>query len=277
MSRTSHFRDLYNRYGLVGLVQEAVRRPKRLVEVIQGKDDHFYTLEEPVYWEDVITIVPRVVECSRDETVDVWEEIHGNHKFKEEITTGLGQTSERPDSLHSNWREFLYVLVRLTEPTCVVETGIYDGLSAAYILAALNENGNGELISIDINNQERLPSDIKNVDAGWIVPSYLRNAWTRKFGDAKELLPTVVKKDTPEIFLHDSLHTAEHMQFELETTTENMNGGGFVITDNCRFNDVFRTYVESSFAEAAFWSNTEYALSPSKERVDDRFGIGVLE
>lgn len=277
MNRISHLRNLYNRYGFVGLVQEGVRRPRRLADVVQGKNDHFYTLEEPVYWEDIVTVLPQVLESSQDETVTVWEEIHSDIRFERELNVGLDRTVERPDSLHSNWREFLYVLIRLTKPRCVVETGIYDGLSAAYILAALHENGQGELISIDINNQERLPSDIKDADAGWIVPSYLRGSWIRKFGDAKELLPEVVKTDVPDIFLHDSLHTAEHMQFEFETATEVMERGGFVVTDNCRFNDVFRTYVESSFSNAAFWPNTKYALSPSKDRVDDRFGIGVLE
>jgi predicted O-methyltransferase YrrM len=277
MDQISHLRNLYDRYGLIGLVQEAAGRPKRLLEVVQGKTDHFYTLEKPVYWEDIVTIMPYVTGYPRDETVTMWEEIQGDPRFRREITTGLQYTTERPDDLHSNWREFLYVLVRLTKPTCVVETGIYDGLSAAYILAGLHENSFGKLISIDINNRERLPSDIENVDAGWLVPSYLRGAWAQKFGDAKEVLPIVLETDTPDVFLHDSLHTAEHMQFEFEAATEAMDQGGFVITDNCRFNDVFRTYVESLFGSVAFWPNTEYALSPSKKRVDDRFGIGVLQ
>ncbi|MFC7235546.1 class I SAM-dependent methyltransferase [Halosegnis marinus] len=277
MNRIVHLRNLYDRYGPIGLVQEAARRPKRLVEVVRGNTNHFYTLENTVYWEDIVTIVPQVVDCSQDEAVAVWEEIRGDTRVEQELTAGLRRTGERPDGLHSNWREFLYVLVRLTEPTCVVETGIYDGLSATYILAALRKNGCGELISIDINNQERLPSDIENVDAGWLVPPYLQGAWTRKFGDAKELLPTVLETETPDVFIHDSLHTAEHMRFEFETATEFMEPGGFLVTDNCRFNNVFRAYVESSFASVAFWPNTEYALSPSKERVDDRFGIGVLQ
>src|SRR5271170_5289964 len=44
-------------------------------------------------------------------------------------------------------QEYLYHLVRLTRPTTIVETGVYRGISSAFLLAALEANGLGNLVS----------------------------------------------------------------------------------------------------------------------------------
>lgn len=276
-NRLSQILNAYDRHGLVGLGLQVSERPHRLVELLRGSTSHFYSLENPFYWEDVVTIIPPVVNQTRDKVVAVWEEICDNARFERALTEQLEQTIDRPAPLYSNWRELLYILVRLQKPSHVIETGVYDGLSAAYILAALHENQQGQLTSIDINDTSRLPSDIDGAEAGWIVPQYLRERWTLRFGDSRELLPPAVERHPPDLFLHDSLHTAEHMRFEFETAMEVMEPGDMIVTDNCRFNNVFRSLAETEFATVSFWQNTEYALSPSNDRVNDRLGIGVLE
>ncbi|WP_435066140.1 class I SAM-dependent methyltransferase [Halobaculum sp. EA56] len=212
-----------------------------------------------MFWEDIVTVVPPLVDESTSEVVEVWEEIADDRSFTSEIETHLSRTSERPSILHSNWRELLYVLVRIHEPTQVVETGVYDGLSSAYILKGLERNGRGQLISIDINDTTRLPSDIGDADAGWIVPDSLHQRWERRYGDAIKLLPEAVTDAPPEIFLHDSLHTREHMRFELTTAVDAMQDGGIVVADNSRFNNEFRSITEEQFDEVSFWKNTKYA------------------
>jgi predicted O-methyltransferase YrrM len=47
------------------------------------------------------------------------------------------------------YQHLLAALVVQEEPKIVVETGVWEGLSAEYILWALDENGSGHLYSID--------------------------------------------------------------------------------------------------------------------------------
>jgi len=50
--------------------------------------------------------------------------------------------------------EILYVIVRLLKPEKVVETGVAAGVSSAFILEAMDDNGIGTLYSIDLPNYE---------------------------------------------------------------------------------------------------------------------------
>lgn len=277
MERLTRLQRACTRHGLRGLIRRGMQQPTRAIDMIISPSGHFYDLESPVYWEDIVTIIPPLVEASPSRVANVWSEVHENEEFVEEIESRLSETDERPSNLHSNWREFLYVLVRLQEPTHVVETGIYDGLSSAYILSALRKNGQGKLTSIDINDETRLPSDLDDSKAGWVVPTSLRDRWICRYGDAKELLPTVVAEQPPEIFLHDSLHTKEHMQFEFKTVISEMSGGDLILTDNSRFNRVFQSLAKHEFDKASFWKNTRYAYNSSGEKIDDRLGIGILK
>ena len=52
---------------------------------------------------------------------------------------------------------------------------------------------------------------------GWLVPENLQKRWILRLGYAREVLPQLKKEmDSIDIFLHDSLHTYEHMTFEYE-------------------------------------------------------------
>src|SRR5919107_3240654 len=66
-----------------------------------------------------------------------------------------------------------YLACRLTQPHTVVETGVAYGVSAAYILTALRENGMGTLHSVD------LPPLRKRSGQFWgiAVPKDLQGRW----------------------------------------------------------------------------------------------------
>lgn len=276
MRRLARLKSSYQRHGLVTLGRLALKNKHRALDFLASPSRHFYSLELPVFWEDVVTVVPSIVNSSRDDIARVWNEITTAEKFTSSIETRLRETAERPDELHSNWRELLYVFVRLRQPSLVIETGVHDGLSSAYILQALQKCGGGTLVSIDINDKTRLPSDLNDPNAGWLIPDSLKEHWNCRYERAEDCLPSLMEEQPPEIFLHDSLHTAEHMAFEFECAVEHMSPGDLILTDNSRFNSVFRDVSKNSFERTAFWKNTKYALSPEKERVDDRFGVGVL-
>jgi hypothetical protein len=120
-----------------------------------------------------------------------------------------------------------YVLVRLLRPDVVVETGVCEGNSSRFILLALNLNEHGVLHSIDLPNADLDLGEGKGRQthvrpegkkAGWMVPDELRKRWTLHLGDAKELLPKVLAElGSIDIFIHDSLHSYDHMLFEFRT------------------------------------------------------------
>ena len=75
-----------------------------------------------------------------------------------------------------------------------------------------------------------------------MVPTDLRNRWHLYLGDAKELLPRLLQTlGTIDIFIHDSLHSYEHMLFEFQTAWPHLRGGGVILSDdidaNCAFYD----------------------------------------
>src|SRR5437868_3189781 len=102
-----------------------------------------------------------------------------------------------------------YAVVRSLRPRRVVETGVCYGVTTAFLLQALAQNGTGNLYSID------LPPLGKDSDrfVGKVVPHELRNNWTLRFGASKSLLPRLLTElDTVDIFVHDSLHTYRNMR-----------------------------------------------------------------
>ncbi|MBI5913472.1 class I SAM-dependent methyltransferase [Candidatus Azambacteria bacterium] len=155
----------------------------------------------------------------------------------------------------------LYLLIRITKPEVVVETGISSGRSSTAILEALVKNGKGTLYSIDFPKiyEGKTPGKYVTVNGkkefrpfvppneegpGWLIPSELRSRWVRVLGDSRVELPKLaaeVKKI--DIFYHDSDHTYETMTFEYETAWPAISSGGFLISDDVRSNDAFEDYV----------------------------------
>jgi len=140
------------------------------------------------------------------------------------------------------WGEFLYMTVRFLKPRIVVETGVFDGVSSAIILCALEENAEGELLSIDLPARETIVGSTSSMpdttlpphcDPGWVVPEYLRGRYNLELGDSKELLPSLLSR-YPKIdgFFHDSLHTFEHMYFEYATAWPHLSDGGLLLSDD---------------------------------------------
>jgi predicted O-methyltransferase YrrM len=136
----------------------------------------------------------------------------------------------------------LYALVRLLRPRFVVETGVSSGVSSAHFLLALADNRRGHLHSIDLPTRQEAPvlrstespvSLPPGRETGWAVPAALRKRWDLHLGPSQELLPKVARSAKPiGLFLHDSLHTPEHLTFELETVRPYLVPGSVVLADN---------------------------------------------
>ena len=130
----------------------------------------------------------------------------------------------------------VYALVRLLRPERVVETGVADGTTSAYILRALEDNGRGHLYSIDLPS-DRLPP---GAAPGWIVDDRLRHRWTLRIGRSEDLLkPLLSELRAIDVFLHDSLHTYDNMLFEYRTAWPFLTPGGLLLSHDIGRNSAF--------------------------------------
>ena len=128
-----------------------------------------------------------------------------------------------------------FMLIRKFKPELIIETGIAHGYSAEVILTALSLNGKGRLQSIDIDEKVHLQNI--DVDVGWLVtPSYF-NHWDRKIGDSKNILANINQE--PDIFIHDSLHTEEHMLFEYYWAKDHLKPNGLLVSDDIDRNNAW--------------------------------------
>ncbi len=129
-----------------------------------------------------------------------------------------------------------YLACRQLRPRVVVETGVAYGVTSAYILQALEDNGYGELHSID------LPPLGKDAESyvGYVIPQHLKIRWTLRAGSARNILPQVLR-DTGsiDVFVHDSLHTYRHMKWEFQSALQALRPGGLLISDDIEVNRAF--------------------------------------
>ena len=143
-------------------------------------------------------------------------------------------------------KETLYTITRIRKPDIVVETGVAQGVSSTFILQALEDNGRGQLYSIDLPPTGRRLADgmaytmPSGKQSGWMIPNSLRHRWHLILGEtSKELLPLLQQLGEIDIFLHDSLHTFENMRFEYETAWPFIAKDGLLLS-----HDVTHPYLE---------------------------------
>jgi predicted O-methyltransferase YrrM len=146
---------------------------------------------------------------------------------------------------------FLYWLVRQAKPRTIVQTGVCNGLSAAFMMLALAKNGpEGTLRVIDLppvfdpdDPAWTVAGTVYGVvipegkTTGWLVPDAYRGRFEVWNGDAKDLLPKMIDKvDSIDFFFHDSDHTYDHMMFEFRQVKRKLTKGGLLVSDDVSWN-----------------------------------------
>jgi predicted O-methyltransferase YrrM len=129
-----------------------------------------------------------------------------------------------------------YLACRLLAPDVVVETGVAYGVSSAFILSALHQNGRGTLHSVD------LPPLGDGTGRFWgiAVPEALRSRWRLHRGSSARTLPGLLQSLWKlDLFVHDSLHTRRNMRREFEEVWPYLRTGGVILADDVERNRVF--------------------------------------
>lgn len=162
-----------------------------------------------------------------------------------------GQTAGATNSLDRG--PVLYAVTRALRPARAIETGVANGSSTWYILAAMKANGFGRLDSIDLPPGTDLRREYQRAErtaiahgqvSGWLVPENLRDSWELHIGDTRTVLPNLLTSMVDlDFFFHDSEHTYEAMTFEFESIWPQLKPGGLLGSDDVGWNRSFFDFV----------------------------------
>ena len=137
--------------------------------------------------------------------------------------------------------EAIWCLIAHLRPTTVVETGVAHGLTSRVILEGLARHGRGHLWSIDLPAVD----PALHHEIGIAVPDNLRSRWTYLEGTSRRRLPPLVRRlQRVDLFVHDSLHTARNLCFELEAVWPALPPGGLAVVDDIDHSLGFRRFVD---------------------------------
>ena len=160
----------------------------------------------------------------------------------EERTRSLLQRIRATDAFSQRWAadslfaRLCYLACRLVAPETVIETGVAYGVSAAFMLKALQQNGRGRLHSVD------LPPLRREYERFWgvAVPEDLRQGWRLHRGASRRVLPGLLREAGPVgLFVHDSLHTRRNMRREFDAAWPSLSPGGLLLADDVERNSAF--------------------------------------
>ena len=140
-------------------------------------------------------------------------------------------------------------------PSWVVETGVARGLTTRVLLEALVRNGSGRLWSIDL--PPLLETGLAEETAA-AVPERLRDRWTLIRGSSRRMLPRLVSElGRIDLFVHDSMHTARNLRFELERVWPTLTPGGAVLIDDVEKNVATGEFLQARPGTPAVISSSE--------------------
>lgn len=187
-------------------------------------------------------------------TVPGFDQVMERKAFIENYMADLGQR------YHSHYlagwvnltdAQFLYWIVRKLKPKTVLQTGVSNGLSSAFMMLALAKNGAGGTLHVVDVPAVFNPADPnwtrsgqvfgfvipEGKTSGWMVPDIYRDRFEVQTGDAKALLPQLVDRlASVDMFYHDSDHSYNHMAFEFEQAKRKLAPTSVVVADDISWN-----------------------------------------
>jgi predicted O-methyltransferase YrrM len=179
-------------------------------------------LREEEERERSLVFLSEVFKCDAEKYLREYRESDFRKEFltKAETLAKRGKTSEGSSSAFDC--ETLYLVVRACKPLVAVETGVLYGAFSSHVLEAMDRNGDGRLISLD------LPSAIEgDLPKNFFVREEHRPYQRMVLGDTKSTLLGVLEEEGEvDLFNHDSLHTFDHMMWEYLTAHSFLSSRG---------------------------------------------------
>jgi predicted O-methyltransferase YrrM len=148
-----------------------------------------------------------------------------------------------------------YALARILKPAHIVESGTDKGLGSLVFASALLRNGSGRLTTIDPDPR-----------AGYLITGQWAEVTDLIRGDS---IVCLRDSSVVDLFLHDSLHTAEHEAAELSAVESQLAPRAVVMSDNAH-----ATSCLAHWSERRGW-NFAYFQERPKEHWYPGGGLGV--
>jgi predicted O-methyltransferase YrrM len=199
-----------------------------------------------------LSLVDTLIDHLEHRAAEFWDTVQGEtargHRYNTGRVTGR-------DGYDEGFR--LYRLLRDLRPQVAVETGVCNGVSTAFLLLALEDNGEGELHSIDLPEvageeyEQGTFWDGKGgavippgKEPGWMVPTELRDRWHLLLGRSQDELPPLLERlGSIDFFMHDSEHSYECMNFEFRAAWDALREGGVLVADDVSVNSAWVEFV----------------------------------
>jgi len=137
---------------------------------------------------------------------------------------GLGFARELPQGA------LLYLLVRAARPRSIIETGVLPGYSTAWMLAALDANGSGELTSLGPGSPLGRAAGTRESTVGQLVAPSLRSRWTLALGNTEDRLREILQRSSGiDLFFYDNGPVESRARFELRAAWEALSSRGILL------------------------------------------------
>jgi hypothetical protein len=239
--------------ALPGRTGSVLRHDSRVVAqsvswLLRSREHTNYTYDlTPLNLEHLAWWVSHVASVKVAEARSLIEEIRGDQELQEHVRrlTLASPRAGLADPLPLLGRRVgWYAVVRALRPSMVVETGTDKGLGSVVLAAALLRNGHGRLVSLDVN-----PA------SGYLVRDRYAEVTDLKVQDSLQGISALQGKI--DLFIHDSLHSAEHEAAEFAAATPLLSNHARVLSDNAHV-----TAELSRWAEARDWTFVFFREEP---------------
>jgi predicted O-methyltransferase YrrM len=135
----------------------------------------------------------------------------------------------------------LYALTRWRRPAVVVESGGFLGMSSAFLLKALVDEGltTAKLYSMEWS---------EDCDQGALIPHELRSQFVPLRGKVEDFVRSDELPSFIDMFLHDSSHSYRHMLWEFRQFWRRLRDGGLLVSHDVHMNAAFPEFVAKTYA-----------------------------
>ncbi|MGI0132750.1 MAG: O-methyltransferase [Thermoplasmata archaeon] len=125
----------------------------------------------------------------------------------------------------------LYLMVRALRPQRIVETGVGPGYSTAWLLAGLDANRHGELISLGPGPSQGRASGVAEATVGQFVAPSLRSRWTLVLGNTVDRLGEILRQEggRVDLFFYDNGPEVNRARFELRAAWSALSPHGHLL------------------------------------------------
>jgi len=228
--------------NIINFGLDSFEKTAKRIDLIENDEKEWEKINILVNDVNYLWFLKKITNTSEEEIVKYFNEFYNDTKFRKNFSKKL-KIIESDKSIVPGDLRFhsisLYVILRAIKPEVVVETDVAFGKSTSLMLLALEHNEKGKLYSVDLPNKEdNIMGDGAKTSTGiygtgFLVPDYLKKNWILKIGNSLKCLPEITKKvNHIDVFLHDSLHTYDHVNSELKIIYPKMKKGSVILCDN---------------------------------------------